>query len=351
MLSWGTLHSMNIEEHFETAPLTTFKIGGKAAYLARVQSVAELKEALTWAKEKDVRTFVLGGGSNVVMPDGDFDRLVLKIEIEGIEERVKDDSVLLISGAGESWDRLVEYSVERGLYGIENLSSIPGTVGASPIQNIGAYGSEVKDTIEWVEALDIRTQEIRLFANEECQFGYRNSFFKSPEGKNYIVTRVAFRLSKNGKCVTSYKDVVRYMEEKGIEAPTLSQQRNAIIEIRSKKFPDLSKIGTAGSFFKNPIIAKEKYEALLKEYPDMPSYPVDELNVKVPFAWILDTIFKVKGTYEGPIGFFEKQPLVVVNMGGGTQEQIKDLTQKIIDRANEELGISIEREVTLVTSA
>lgn len=357
---------MNLEENKELADLTTFKIGGPARYFATVSSVEDLKQALTFAQEKDLRIFVLGGGSNIVMPDDGFDGLVIRNEISGITAESDGERVHVIAGAGEGWDTLVEYTVNAGLYGIENLSGIPGSVGASPIQNIGAYGSEVKDTILWVDTINRETLEEKRFSNEECQFGYRDSFFKTEEGKGYIVTQVCFVLKKEGDINASYKDLVLYMEERGIESPTLKEMREAVLEIRAGKFPDLEQIGTAGSFFKNPIVSNKKYQELLEKYPDLPGYPVEEAksskagspdaprkgafrgHTKLSCAWILDHILGVKGQYEGPVGFFEKQPLVVVNTGGATAEEIKAFSQKAINEIKEKLDIDIEREVTIV---
>ena len=339
---------MKIEENKGLASFTTFKIGGAARYFVEVSNARELKEALMFAQEQNLRFFVLGGGSNIVMSDGGFEGLVIKNEIKGIDSEEHDMTVDLIVGAGENWDELVEYSVKEGLYGIENLSGIPGSVGASPIQNIGAYGSEVKDTILWVDTIDSKTLEEKRFTNAECEFGYRDSFFKTPEGKQYVITHVCFFLKKEGEINTAYKDVARYMEEKEIEVPTLEQMRGAVLEIRSRKFPDLKTTGTAGSFFKNPIVPNEKYEELLKNYPDMPGYPIGKSRTKLSCAWILDHILNLKGCYEGPVGFYERQPLVVVNKGGATAEEIKKLTDDAVLQTKEKLGIDLEREVTLV---
>lgn len=335
-----------IQENVPLAPYTTFKIGGNARYFAVVRSVEHLRKMLTWRDKKGCNLFVLGGGSNVLISDAGVDGLVIKIDMKGISFEESSDQMVATVSAGEIWDTFVEKTIKEGLWGVENLSGIPGTVGAAPIQNIGAYGQEVADTIIWVEAIDQRTAELKRFSNEECEFSYRDSFFKTSEGKKYIITRVAFRLEKEGEPNLSYKDLQKYFSSR--KDATLSDTREAVLKIRSGKFPNLKAVGTAGSFFKNPIISKEKFEALQETYPELPGYQLGEKKVKIPCAWILDHVFDVKGVCENGVGFFKKQPLVVINLSGGTAQDIQNLTQPIVDRFKKELGIDLEREVTLV---
>jgi UDP-N-acetylmuramate dehydrogenase len=308
----------------------------------------------------------------VLGSDSGFNGLVIKNELMGIvEEEVADTETVgsctrVIAGAGENWDDLVKYTVEeKGLHGLENLSSIPGTVGASPVQNIGAYGAEAKNTIEWVEIYNQITKKIEKLSNIDCQFGYRDSIFKH-ERKNNIILRVAFLLHKNGKLLLDYKDLRNYFTGRTGE-PTLCGVRDAVIEIRKGKFPDLSKFGTAGSFFKNIIIPRTDYQTLLKRYPSAPAFladpsrkvqagqtqnpsqeKIEDVIVKVPTAWVLDKVCNFKGTRRGNIGLFENQALVMVNFGGGTAREIRSFAEEIIFYVKQKTGLTIYPEVEFV---
>jgi UDP-N-acetylmuramate dehydrogenase len=340
-----------IQEHISLKDLTTFKIGGEARFFATVHSIDELKGALAWAKEKHLEIFVLGGGSNILMGDKGWDGLVIKIEIKGIELKGNE----LVGGAGENWDSFVGYAVEHGLYGIENLSLIPGSVGATPVQNIGAYGVEVKDTISWVESINSETGELKIFNNNECGFAYRDSFFKKPEGKKYIITRVAFNLKKEGILSTEYRDIKKYIEENKILDLTLQKIRDIVIDIRTKKLPDVRIIGTAGSFFKNPIISLSDYQNLLTRYPDLPGYSQKSAfagatadTIKIPAAWMLDNLCGFKGYKEGDVGVYKNQALVLVNFGNAKAQDIFDLSEKMIACVKEKTNIILEREVQMI---
>ena len=276
-----------------------------------------------------------------------FDGLVIKNELLGISEEDAGDCVRIIAGAGEDWDGLVKFSVvEKGLYGLENLSLIPGVVGASPVQNIGAYGVEAKDTIEWVELYNPISKKVERLNNAECNFGYRDSIFKH-ERKNNIILRVAFLLKKKGVLAIEYKDVKNYFAGKA-SAPSLCNVRDAIIEIRKGKFPDLSKVGTAGSFFKNITIPKIEYNELLKKFPLMPAFPQADNNVKIPTAWILDNVCGFKGLRRGDVGVYEKQALVLLNFGNASAQQVKDLASEMIACVKEKTGLNISPEVEFV---
>ena len=331
-----------IQENVPLSTYTTFKIGGQARFFVVCESVGDVAAAVEFARKQSVPFFVLGGGSNVLVSDAGFAGLVIKIEITGIE--VADE--LVVAGAGESWDALVAYTVEQGLYGLENLSLIPGTVGAAPVQNIGAYGAEAKDTIEWVECFDSVAGVTKKLSAAECAFGYRDSIFKH-EGKGLIITRVAFKLNKDGQFSTGYKDLQEYFTTNKIE-PTLASVRQAVIEIRTRKLPDLTKYGTAGSFFKNPTVAKVFYNELVKKYPKMPAFPVDEAWVKVPAGWILDNVCGYKGVTRGSVGVYQNQALVLVNLGSGTAREIDALAEEMIAKVMETTGIVLEREVESV---
>lgn len=355
---------MNIQEHISLKELTTMKIGGVARFFCMVTSEADMREAFAFAKEKGIVVTILGGGSNVLVGSDEIHALVIKVDVRGVEWKDEGDTVLVIGGAGQSWDALVAEAVRRELWGIENLSGIPGTVGAAPIQNIGAYGTEVKEVIEWVEVFDIALGKLRQLTNAECRFAYRDSIFKH-EGKKLMVTKVAVRLKKAGVPNLEYKDLKRYFAHD--PAPSLVRIRATVLEIRSKKFPDLNEFGTAGSFFKNPIIPKAQFDELQKKYPDLPGFPMDAdirgfgntrmladdslrikdkgLRIKIPLAWILDNICGLKGYEKGNVKLFEKQPIVLVQNGSASAEEIESFAKEISDRVREQTGIIVEWEV------
>lgn len=335
---------MRIQEDISLAEYTTFYIGGAARYFTTVASQSQLKNALEWGTAESVPLFILGGGSNLLVSDDGYAGLVVKIDIGGVEYETDAGEVMVKAGAGVNWDRLVQDTVRRGLWGMENLSGIPGTVGAAPIQNIGAYGQEVADTVRWVEAMHKETQEVKRFANEECEFEYRSSFFQTDAGAEWVITRVAFVLDPAGSPNRSYTDLQDYFASE--YEPSLSEMREAVVDIRADKFPDLDAVGTAGSFFTNPIVSKEKFAALQDMYPKMPGWEMKDRQIKIPFAWILDHVFDLKGECRNDICFFQKQPLVVVNYGEGTAEDIQALASHVRARANDELGLAVEREVT-----
>ncbi len=403
---------MKVQEHIPLRDLTTLKIGGTARYFCSAATVEEFAEAVSFAREKKVPAVVLGGGSNVLIASGEINALVVKVEIKGVEwEEGKDilkfrhsdistsqhiapsqspkvpksqNDILVIAGAGESWDGLVEQAVKRGLWGIENLSGIPGTVGAAPIQNIGAYGTEIRDVLEWVEAFNTKTGRVRRISNRECFFGYRDSMFKTPNGKALVITRVALRLSKTGKPNLEYTDLKSRIsnsqflisdetgEKRNENGITSSDVRIAILEIRSRKFPDLKTCGTAGSFFKNPIIPKTQFDELKKKYPELPGFPMCDPNqritseytelkkqyfgsfglhsghsdrVKVPLAWILDNICGLKGYTKGNVALFERQPIVLVSTGDASAEEVETFAKEVAAKVEKRTGIEIEWEV------
>jgi len=335
---------LEIKKKFSLTSLNTFKIDAVADYFAEINSVDHLKEALEFAEKNKLPIFILGGGSNILISDKNFLGLVLKINIKGVLWKEMGDMIEVTAGAGENWDGLVLESVKRDLYGLQNLSGIPGSVGGAPVQNIGAYGAEIKDVLKSVEVFDKEKKVFLSLSKEECKFGYRDSIFKTPEGENYVITKVILWLSKTGNLNLNYKDVTEYFALKK-NTPTLSEVREAILEIRNKKFPDLEFVGTAGSFFKNPIISREKYDELLKKYPELPSYNMSSSLVKIPLAWIIDKICGLKGKREDKVGTFSKQAIVVVNWSGATGTEIKNFAEKIKKEVKAKTDIDIELEV------
>lgn len=328
---------MTIEEHAPLAGLSTFRLGGTARFLAHVSNVEELKEAQAFARERGLRTLLLGGGSNILVGDEGFDGLAIRLELKG----VRREGTTLIAAAGESWDALVARAVAEGLWGLENLSGIPGTVGAAPVQNIGAYGAELKDSFLWADALEVASGDVRRFSSEECGFGYRTSRFKRAPGE-YVILEVAFALSTEGSPNAAYKDL------KGAETLSLREVRDRVLSIRKAKFPDLSMEGTAGSFFLNPVVSEEKAAELKARFPELPTFPAAG-GVKLSLAWLLDHALNAKGLREGGARLFEKQPLVIAASRDAKSEDVLRLVEKVSAFAREELGIELEPEVRIIT--
>ena len=337
-----------INEFVPLADLTTMRVGGTARYFFIIKNEADVISAYSFAKENGTSFFVLGGGSNTVISDDGFAGVVMKMEMKGVHfSDEHDGAVIAVAEAGENWDTFVAMTIEHGLYGLENLSAIPGTVGAAPIQNIGAYGIEVSDTIAWVEALDPVTMSTHRFRARECHFGYRDSFFKTAEGRELIVLRAAFSLKRNGDLRIGHDDIKKYFSERKLPIE-LSAIRQAITDIRSAKLPDLRNIGTAGSFFKNPVISRSKADELCVRYPGALCFPVDDKNVKISAAWLIDHVGGWKGYHEGGIGVYEKHALVLVNYGTGTAAELISLAEKIIADVKNKTGIALVPEVCIV---
>lgn len=354
---------MKMQENIPLQNFTAFRTGGPARYFSRVKNIGQLKEAVRFAKEKKIPFFVLGRGANLLVSDEGFCGLVIKMEMKGIKfenmtfvrqttncrvARKKNNVVRVTALAGETWDSLVEKTVRRKLAGLENLSLIPSTVGAAAVGNIGAYGTEVKDTVFFVEALNAETMKVKKFSKKKCDFGYRESFFKTKNGKKYIVTQVSFNLKKNGELKTNYKDVQEYFSSKKNAAPSLKNVREAIIAIRAKKLPDVSFVGTAGSFFKNPIVSKRKADALKKTYPDLRIFASETGRVKLSAGFLLDKICGFRGYKKGNIGAWTNQALVLVNYGGGTTKEILNFADMIKKKVKEKTGIELEMEVQVI---
>ncbi|MFA6050259.1 MAG: UDP-N-acetylmuramate dehydrogenase [Candidatus Paceibacterota bacterium] len=340
------MKELHIEEKVPLSGLSTFKVGGEAHFVLHIESEGQIKGALQFAEEKNLPVLVLGGGSNMLFSDNDFSGVVLKLEIMGKEVMEEDEKVLVKAGAGEEWDAFVAWTVGHGYFGLENLSGIPGTVGAAPIQNIGAYGVEAKDYIESVVVFDMKEGKVKTLSNIECGFGYRTSVFKKESGKNFIVTSVTFSLSKVPDVKISYKDLSRFFE--GREDISSIDVRNAVIEIRRSKFPDLKTSGTAGSFWKNIITDSANAERLLLEYPDMPVYDAPEGKKKISTAYILDKVCGLKDFREGNVGLFTKQSLVVTNYGGASSSEIRNFIAKVKSIVEEKTGIFLEEEVVIL---
>jgi UDP-N-acetylmuramate dehydrogenase len=334
---------MKCERGVPIANVTTFKNTGTLEFLYSVDSPEALL-AVIESLPKGTPRMVLGGGSNTLFVNDSYQGCVIKNEIRGISvEEETESSVLVRVGAGEDWDEFVAYALKNRWYGLENLSFIPGTVGASPIQNIGAYGIEVGVYIDSVEAVQLYSATKARFTHTQCKFDYRDSYFKSVEGRTWCITYVYFKLMKNPSVCISYADVAKRFS--GGSKPTPETVREVIGEIRRAKFPDLQEVGTAGSYFKNPILTQEEAKRLTMLYPGMPVYPYREGLVKVSCAWILDVVCGLKGYIQGNAGLYEKQPLVLTLKPLSSAQEIKKLEQYVKECVYAKTGITLLPEV------
>ncbi len=337
---------MNIQEHVSLRPYNTFGIDVKARYFAEVTSIDEL----SWVLQQNSypKKLILGGGSNMLLT-GDLDSLVILISLKGKEVVSSDDSHTVIRiMAGENWHDLVLWTLERDMGGLENLSLIPGSVGSAPIQNIGAYGVELKDHFVCCELMDISTQTLHTFSLEDCKFGYRDSYFKHEGKGKYVITSVTFRLtSKDHSLRTGYGTIAAELEKAEVLHPSIQDISKAVISIRQQKLPDPAILGNSGSFFKNPVVSKESFEKLQQSYPDIPSYKVDENEIKIPAAWLID-FCGFKGLRQGDAGVHEHQALVLVNYGNATGAEILKLSQQIQETVKNTFGIAIVPEVNVL---
>ncbi len=337
---------MLVLEQVPLADHTTLRLGGAARFFTTVTSLDELRAALAYAREHELPVHILGGGSNTLFSDEGWPGLVVHVRLLGrtYEENTKGD-VRLVVGAGEVWDEVVAETVAAGMWGLENLSGIPGSVGAAPVQNIGAYGTEIAEVIDWVEVLDRATDELHVLPVSACVFGYRDSLFKRAEGRDLIVLRVALRLTTFAQPRLTYRDLCEHF---GDEAPaSAAAVRDAVLTIRARKFPDLATVGTAGSFFKNPIVTKSHAADIASWLPGVPTFAVDETHVKIPLAWILEQL-SWKGVRRGHMGCWEAQPLVVVHYGGGTAAELLLFALAIVDDVRKRTMIELEPEVCVV---
>jgi UDP-N-acetylmuramate dehydrogenase len=338
---------MQIQKNVALKRLNTFGLESRAAFFVDVHTDAEVKQLISDPAWKDVRKFILGGGSNILLLQ-DLNALVIHSVIKGIEKTREDDAhIWLRVGGGEVWHDFVMYCVQHGYAGIENLSLIPGTVGAAPMQNIGAYGVEIKEVVESVEAVSLATGSKETFSWEQCRFGYRESIFKHELRGQYFITGVNFRLDKKPAFKVQYGDIQKTLDSMGVTELSIKAISDAVIHIRKSKLPDPAEIGNAGSFFKNPEISLENYEKLQASFPAIPGYIVDAKTMKVPAGWLIEQA-GWKGHRQGAIGVHERQALVLVNHGGGTGLEIKDLSKKIQHSIEAKFGIVLQTEVNFV---
>ncbi|WP_343747666.1 UDP-N-acetylmuramate dehydrogenase [Fluviicola sp.] len=335
-----------IEHNISLKPYNTFGIDVKALAFGRFGSLEELKVLLN-ERNREIPLLILGGGSNILLTK-DLPFFVLRNEILGIETiHETDEEVIMKVGSGVEWHAFVRHTVEQGLGGIENMSLIPGSVGASPMQNIGAYGAEIKDTFVSLEALHIDSLELHTFNKEQCAFGYRESVFKRALKDQYVIVSVSYRLTKHPKINTSYGAIQSEMEAMGVQEATVDTVSQAVMNIRRSKLPDPKVLGNAGSFFKNPVVSKAVFEPLQQQYPDAPHYPQESGDEKLAAGWLIEKA-GWKGKRVGDCGVHEKQALVLVNYGGATGSEIYDLSTAIIEDIQTKFGVTLEREVNIL---
>ena len=349
----------SLSENVPVAPMTTIGIGGPARYYAEVTNTGALLAGVAWARDRGVRLFVLGGGSNIVVADSGFPGLILRASIRGIETHFEGSDVVINAGAGEEWDALVAYCVARNWGGFECLSGIPGRVGATPIQNVGAYGQETSETLVSVEALDLETRGLVDLSASDCEFGYRTSRFKTRDRGRFIITRVTYRLAVNGEPVVRYAELERYLTDRGVDRPTPSDVREAVLTIRRRKAmvidPGDSDSRSVGSFFVNPTVTRDELERIKEGLArsgagakDLPAFPVADGQVKLSAAWLIERAGIKRGYIHGNVGTSTKHALAVINRGGGTAKEVVELMELIQRRVFEEFGLKLTPEPVFV---
>lgn len=337
---------MQIQSNFSLKSFNTFGIEAKAKNFVAVHSLDELKTVL--AEHAAEPKFILGGGSNMLLTQ-DIEALVIHIDLKG-KRIVKedDDFVWVESMAGENWHEFVLWTIDQNFGGLENMSLIPGNVGTTPVQNIGAYGTEIKDTFVSCDAMKIDDQTLRTFSKEDCRFGYRESIFKQEAKNQYIITSVVFKLTKrNHNINTSYGDITKELAEKNVTVPTLKDVSNAVIAIRQSKLPDPKILGNSGSFFKNPVISRSHFEKVQAQFPEIKFFEVSPTEVKVPAGWLIEQA-GYKGFRKGDAGVHKNQALVLVNYGSATGQDILALSREVQQAVFDKYSIAIEAEVNVI---
>ncbi|AWG21566.1 UDP-N-acetylenolpyruvoylglucosamine reductase [Flavobacterium faecale] len=337
---------MELQSAFSLKNFNTFGIEAQAKQFIAVHTVAELKTVLV--ENPSEKKFILGGGSNMLLTQN-IEALVIHIDLKGKKIIKEDDDFVWVeSQAGENWHEFVLWTIEQDFGGLENMSLIPGNVGTTPVQNIGAYGAEIKDTFVSCDAVAIEDQECKTFFKDECAFGYRESVFKNEVKDQYIITSVVFKLTKrNHKINISYGDIAGELAKNNITTPTLKEVSNAVIAIRKSKLPDPKELGNSGSFFKNPIVSKKDFEPIHAKFPEMKFYDISETEVKVPAGWLIEQA-GFKGKRFGDAGIHKNQALVLVNYGGATGQEILAVSRDIQQTIFKTFGIQIEAEVNVI---
>jgi UDP-N-acetylmuramate dehydrogenase len=350
----------SLREGLILAPMTTLGIGGPARYFAEVTTAGGLIEGVSWARANSLPLFFLGGGSNIVVADSGFPGLVLRVSIAGLETRFDGDDVVVTAGSGEVWDTLVRRCVDQNWAGFECLSGIPGRVGATPIQNVGAYGQETSETLASVGTLDLSTGKLLDLSAGECEFGYRTSRFKTRDRDKFVIVRVTYRLRVGGTAAVRYPEPQRYLDDRGVNNPSLSDVRQAVLTIRGRKAmvidPSDVDSRSVGSFFVNPTLTREEFEDVKSramkltggEGDEMPSFPMSDGRVKLSAAWLIELAGIKRGYTHGNVGTSTKHALAIVNRGGGTSREIVELKELIQQRVLGEFGLALVPEPVFV---
>jgi len=337
---------LKIEKNVNLTPYTTLKIGAPAEFFAVLKNKEDLLEAIAWSKTKKKPVWILGGGSNILISKK-IKGLVLKNEIKGMEIMERhDDYVLAEAKSGEAWTKFVNFTINHGLYGLENLFLIYGTVGAAPVQNIGAYGVELKDVFYHLKAVDLKTGHEKIFSLKDCRFAYRDSIFKNRLKGKYFIYSVTVRLKKEADFKLAYGSIRQELEKKGITRPYLSDVIHVVQEIRNSKLPNPGILPNAGSFFKNAEVDLVKFKKLAKKYPEMPNFSAGQ-KIKIPAAWLIEQA-GFKGKKIGPVSMYEKQALILVNHGGAEAKQVLELVKKVKAAVKKKFGLDLKEEVNII---
>lgn len=345
-----------MEKNFPLRELNTFGFDVKARYFQELKTMDDIHHLIQnpefiQCRDAINRVLILSGGSNILFSNEIYDGFVVYPNLKGIETLEETDKTVMIrSYCGEVWKDFVDYTVAKGLYGLENLADIPGKVGAAPVQNIGAYGTEVKDAVYQVHTIDLTTGKIKVFSNDECHFSYRNSVFKAPvrtRRATSIIFAVDYILKKHSELKLDYGNIRNYLINNNITNPTIKDVAATVKTIRAEKLPEVGVVGSVGSFFQNAIVTNDKFLELKGLYPEIPSYPADNNFIKIPSGWLIDRA-GWKGYRENHVGVWDKQALVLVHYGGGKPQEILDLMKKIQDSVKEKFGIEIRPEVNII---
>jgi UDP-N-acetylmuramate dehydrogenase len=344
--------TLTVQENVPLAPLTTIGIGGPARYFARAPTVDDIRAGIAWARDHDQPLFILGGGSNLLIADSGFPGLVLHVDLRGIVVESEDEYATVKVAAAEPWDAFVAMTVAKAWAGVECLSGIPGSTGATPIQNVGAYGQDVSETIIRVEVLDRTTDLVRTFTNWDCRFGYRSSLFKNIERDRYVVLNVTFRFKRGGAASVRYPELRRYLEERNQALEDLRTVRDAVIAIRKRKGmvidPADPDTRSDGSFFMNPVLTASEFDEFRTRSEGAPNFPDGLGSVKLSAAWLIEQAGFRKGYVHGNVGLSAKHTLAIINRGGGTAREVRELVTMIQERVREKFGVELHPEPNFI---
>ena len=347
---------MKLEKSIQLSKLTTICLGGRAEYFVSAQNIKEIEEAIQFSQEQNLKLIVLGGGSNVIFPDENLKALILKIDLKGVKFINKDNKVVAKVAAGENWDNFVLQAIEKGLSGVESLSGIPGSVGATPMQNVGAYGQEVANTITKVCAINKTTLKQVEFSKKECDFSYRSSRFKTYDKDKYIITKVEFVLDKINQPKIYYPELTRAIEKENVKdsgsrMEILQKIRQKVLELRKNKSMVIDKNDpnskSCGSFFTNPIVSNQIFEKIKKDYPQIPSFPENK-KIKIPAAWLIEQSGFKKGHKHKGVGISTNHSLAIINTGSGKADEVKDLAAKIQKAVKNKFGLILTPEPVII---